>query len=314
MSGRSLRPLLLSDEDFGTLMENAWNSIGTSILATEMSHGIRTGGRYGRLESSALRAIFAFVFGPAADRSVSTYVLDVGSGIGNVVFESSHVFGFLSIGIECDKVRFDASVRLQTSLANLVGRTRAVCPVRLVFGDATDPAIVLPLLPSDSRGVWFVNNYGGVLGYRENTGKPSTDDFMCGLFANSRPGTKMVTLFPMYGLGLSREETIGRYKTPSTVPDVDKSFFDVVQHTLVGTLEQPSVSWSNQSVDVWIYTRLPQSAHGPSSNGPNDPRFVCMSCYATNDAVRVDTTTGKFLVTRHCDQCNLETHNTRPRN
>merc|ERR1712194_268288 len=92
--------------------------------------------------------------------------------------------------------------------------------------------------------VILVNNAGHVFGVRSGNveGKPTLDEIVAGIFAMTKPGTRMVTFEPLVCLGRSLIEENRIRKRLDLNPSFDASFFTISKHNL-GT---KAVHWTDQ--------------------------------------------------------------------
>lgn len=95
----------------------------------------------------------------------------------------------------------------------------------------------------------------------------SLDDYIAAIFARMKPGSRMVTFYPL-PLGLSLTDANNRRKRAGKPWNANASFFEYRTENLGSS----SVSWSNKEVPVYVYTRVPNSSN---SHAPEIPMFTC---------------------------------------
>lgn len=133
-------------------------------------------------------------------------------------------------------------------------------------GDFCDKAYRSFITEAD---VVLVNNAFEVFAARSQSrlNGASLDDHIAGIFAQMKPGSRMVTLYPL-PLGLSLADENNLRKKSAVAKNENASFFECRTENLGVT----SVSWSNKETLAYIYTRTKNTFF---QDAPNIPTFTC---------------------------------------
>lgn len=121
----------------------------------------------------------------------------------------------------------------------------------------------------------------------------SLDDHIAGIFAQMKPGSRMVTLYPL-PLGLSLSDTNNQKKRRSLPKNENASFFECK----IENLGVSSVSWSRKETLVYIYTRTINTV---LRGNPSIAMFTCENVKCRRVACVLCETTG--LLIKNCAVC-----------
>uniref|UniRef100_A0A6U5ME90 Histone-lysine N-methyltransferase, H3 lysine-79 specific n=1 Tax=Corethron hystrix TaxID=216773 RepID=A0A6U5ME90_9STRA len=229
--------------------------------------------QYGRFLPQATEEIFK-VIGLDRDKTF----LDIGSGIGLVVFQAAMTRGCKSRGLELMEGRMKVAKNLHSKLKESILQVDSAVDankiqnlVELRNGDLTDPVHVDFLTSVD---VVFVNNYECIFSARSGGGtkKASLDDHIAALFTRMPVGCQCITLEPLYMLGKSRTEANEARLKRGLEPRNDASFFEY-KHLYSALNPDEIVSWGSAGGKQFSY-HLYSRVGLPGSQA----RFLC-----TND-------------------------------
>lgn len=159
-------------------------------------------------------------------------------------------------------------------------------------GDFCDKSLRSFITEAD---VILVNNAFEIFAARSQsrTNSASLDDHIAGIFAQMKPGSRMVTLYPL-PLGLSLTDANNQKKNLGAPKNENASFFECKQETLGSA----SVSWSSKETTVYIYTRVKNTFFLDS---PEIPMFTCENEKCQMVASVLCETTG--LLIKNCTAC-----------
>jgi hypothetical protein len=226
--------------------------------------------QYGRLLSNACHVVFRDLL----RLHRSDIFVDIGHGIGSIVFQAAYTFGCESHGIEIDNYRnfvaseFEQDLRHQSRVhKERDERYIRVGKVILKKGRLEVEDFRNFLVNPGKITKCFANNFNGVFGDRSDLKeKNHLDQYIAGLFCQMEPGSVMVTLHPLaMGRSLSvANELRKRHKAP---PNRNASFFEVEKIDLGEA--RHVVSWSENGSNknkilCYKYTRVYQP-HGQSA-------------------------------------------------
>ncbi|CAB9521721.1 Histone methylation protein DOT1 [Seminavis robusta] len=237
--------------------------------------------QYGRILPHALETVFRGVM----ELMPHHVFLDLGHGIGNTCLQAAFTMGCRAKGVELVEARYYASEAVHSTIAKVANEKRMSKPtewdhraglVELKHGRIEDPTL-REWLTCDIDRI-FVNNFAEVMSQRSEP-KVSTntvDSRIAALFANCRPGTVMVTLYPIHDLGVTNTRTMAerrkhKFKTPESKQS-NASFFEAEEFEIGQRCE--CVSWSEASSNTdqliaYKYTRLEQA------DGDQGPVLLC---------------------------------------
>ena len=112
----------------------------------------------------------------------------------------------------------------------------------------------------------FVNNFNEIFSARSvREGDRTLDDRVAAVFAQMKPGSRMLTLHKLVALGMTRDEVNDGRRSRRKRESDDASFFTFSEHTLqpkprewLSGLEDV-VSWSRLPIQAYLYERTRQS-------------------------------------------------------
>ena len=147
----------------------------------------------------------------------------------------------------------------------------------------------------------------------------SPDSHITTIFAAMKPGARMVTLERL-PLGRSQDDVNEERRKNGLAPSPNASFFNVREFVLRPTeLGEAAVSWGNQDITAFVYTRTSQEHDSLWSPTNSVAYFLCENkrceCYRNPDAglgapaVTIDTEAG--VLHTKCPLCD-QTTNKRP--
>jgi hypothetical protein len=159
-------------------------------------------------------------------------------------------------------------------------------------GDFCDKAFRPFITEAD---VILVNNAFEIFAARSQsrTNGASLDDHIAGIFAQMKPGCRMVTLYPL-PLGLSLSDANNQKKKLGLPKNENASFFEC----RIENLGVTSVSWTNKETLVYIYTRTINTV---LRDDPSIAMFTCENVKCQTVASVVCETTG--LLIKNCSIC-----------
>ena len=184
-------------------------------------------------------------------------VCDLGSGIGNFVMQAAICYGCESIGVEIMVDRHNVALTLRNEMisqASEFAKKEDFGKMDLVCGDFRDEELRQKMARAT---VIFVNNFGEIFSARAdgNMKELLLDQYVERIFIQSKPGTRMITLYPLIFIkSLSERRDEERRDEMKEISD-DTSFYDYETFTLPA----PAVSWSADDIVVHMYTRVKQS-------------------------------------------------------
>ena len=242
-----------------------------SKINNEDSFGQETA-QYGRLLITAAEMVLRDFL----EVQKSDIFVDLGHGIGNVALQASYMFGCESRGIEVVNERnllariFQSNLEEQRHVQkDRDGRVAPVGKVEFKHGRLEDPdhrewLTLYNRDGEDGHMKVFVNNFNCLFADRSAKigQKYYLDHFVAGLFSLMKPGSKLLTLYPLALPPPYSEASKSRNKRGLTV-NADCSFFE---HKVVKIGKaKDCVSWSqngscNNIIEGHLYTRLQQEA------------------------------------------------------
>jgi Histone methylation protein DOT1 len=255
----------------------------------EECNDVRFGGgssehQYGRILPDAADCFFRLM-----ELSRDDSFVDLGSGIGSLVLQAAYTIGCPSRGIEIVKGRHEAALELQEYTVGRVEELNlcGIHPGTVVFVNqdliSQDASSVLQEAIRDaispSRGgklKAFVNNYEGIMGDRSpgaRTGM-SPEHYIAGQFASWPPGSQLVTISPLRGMGIPIEQALTELRKHELMKgDPMHSSFFTLEEIYVGPQNEVA-SWSSNSgctkdVFAYRYTRIEQDSDSDNSGGTN---------------------------------------------
>lgn len=266
----------------------------------EECNDVRFGGgssehQYGRILPDAADYFFRLM-----DLSRDDSFVDLGSGIGSLVLQAAYTIGCPSRGIEIVKGRHEAALELQEYTVNRIQdlNLSGIHPGTVVFFNqdliSQDASSVLQeairdAVSSSGGGKLkaFVNNYEGIMGDRSpgaRTGM-SPENYIAGQFASWPPGSQLVTISPLRGMGTPLAQALDELrKHELTAGNPTHSSFFRLDEIYVGPQNEVA-SWSSNSgctkdVFAYRYTRLEQDSDsdhsgGTSGEGANGAMLLC---------------------------------------
>jgi hypothetical protein len=202
----------------------------------------------------------------------SEVFVDIGSGIGNAVMQMACTVGCEARGVELLEGRHVVGKdHIWPALERTISE-RSVTPpqignVDLLNSDLTSPDNA-EFLSSSGDGrtvVALVNNFGGIFSCRSNKlGQLALDDHVARLFAQMRPGSRMVTMEPLHALGMDLKKANQIREQRKLKASNDASFFEgPVEHVLkpfgAGSDKEDVASWTGGEIKCYLYTRTRQS-------------------------------------------------------
>ena len=114
------------------------------------------------------------------------------------------------------------------------------------------------LLPSQTSVLFFnliAHDIFGTRSVERDDGSPTLDTHVACLFANMKPGTRMITLHPIYCLGRGVTEENQNREKRGLKASIDASFFLHEKISIGGD----AVTWTCKEICVYVYTRVQQS-------------------------------------------------------
>jgi len=246
-------------------------------------------------------------------------VVDVGAGIGNVVYQCFFRTGCLCVGIEIDKRRYDLSVKLfgtpggdirdfswvsiwnsHFGLYSVLFFSAELLTVRYVFTSLWHYKLLqrlgrITLLHADFREqytdeklknptVVIVNNAEGIFTSRSDpveSGLPSMDEAIGAYFAMAKAGTRLLAFDEIKSLEYGKSS---------------QSFFQFGEITL----SKGATTWNSPETErlVYLYERV-----------GGTPYFTCSSCLKQCRALEAK----KKRLRKQCTSCSASVHPLRKR-
>uniref|UniRef100_A0A7S3JV74 Histone-lysine N-methyltransferase, H3 lysine-79 specific n=1 Tax=Aureoumbra lagunensis TaxID=44058 RepID=A0A7S3JV74_9STRA len=234
-----------------------------------------------------------------ANLQSSEIFLDIGSGIGTVALQAASCIGCEARGIEYvrDRVFISKQIRLALDTAiNELGPFIKTGRTEFLEGDFTHAENRERLAEAN---VAFVNNSEGI--YSQRAGMKNSqfpDSSVAAIFAQMKPGSRLISLCPLYDLGLDCEES--NRDTFSYNPDA--SFFRYEQVSIEAPSEDSYheghkgvVSWHTtaKNLSAHKYTRITQKSFGGGT-----AVFSCQNCKGVSRAL-----TDKGTLRTTCSYC-----------
>lgn len=228
--------------------------------------------------------------------------VDIGHGIGNIPLQMAYTgISAISRGIELVKSRHDVAISIKKRMESIYKPSHA--EIELIHGRLEDKKHRDFLCKADLS---IVNNACGVFADRSATkeGEYTPDDYVAALFANMKPGSVMITFYPIHRcLGLSLEGAKATRKKHNMVNNfLSLSFYSHKEFDLNKCGEKVSTYGSSSRITkpqkVYKYTRLYQGEQYDKSV------FLCSnsSCeFAKKNEVRKATKcldNGNMIVNR----------------
>ena len=209
--------------------------------------------QYGRLLPKATATMLTELL----ELEASDIFVDLGHGLGNAVMQAAYTHGCTSRGIELVKSRFAFSCGIQRELSEMVG----YAPVELKNG-GLDESKYRDFLTESGKRVMkvFCNNFGDVFGTRSATGAPPyLNDFVAGLFAFMKEGSKLVT-FDALSFQVGPLDMVNKEREKFKMEMSPSASFYTMEQKELG-LQNKCVTWSegggNQlKMKMYVYTRV----------------------------------------------------------
>ena len=165
--------------------------------------------QYGRIYNDAM---FLLLKSDVVALQPTEVFLDIGHGLGLQTLLAAYCFGSESRGIELDEDRYLISLQYRELISTLnshVIPSPAVGSVDLRLGNAAESSKHLEYITTSD--VVFVNNYANVYAKSDKIKTPSLDKYIAGYFAQSKIGTRLISLSQVRrGMGKPGEEGHGK--------------------------------------------------------------------------------------------------------
>ena len=182
--------------------------------------------------------------------------VDIGHGLGNAVMQAAYTHGCTSRGIELVTERYDLSLKFQRELEEFAGRV----PVELRNGQLQEVKHRNFLTESGKHVMKvFCNNDGNVFGARSALQAPYLNDFVAGLFASMKEGSKIVTFDPLT-FQVGPLDDVNKERNKFKMKTSEHSSFYTMERKVLGPQNQ-CLSWSEGGVNdsqmtMFVYTRV----------------------------------------------------------
>ena len=292
--------LMLSTEEIesGSFFRDANHTGGGSRAKKKVGlSAVQTRAQYGRTLFAGTKRILDM-----CRLGADEIFLDIGHGAGNACLQAAFTVGCEARGVEvvsqrCRIAELFREVLLKRAgeiAAEERGRRRNIGDIVLREASLTDPQYRSFMAEAD---VVLVNNSHGIFGVRSGDveGKPTLDAYVGGIFAQLKPGARMVTFHPLLCLGRSLSMENERRRKAGMEESLHASFF-TVEKMCIGT---NVVSWSAvKEISVYLYKRVNQS------DGAGAALFLCSNkrCWGNiNGTAAIDEHTG--LLVDDCIYC-----------
>jgi len=264
--------------------KNMWNNVkisGKPIEEIEKSSFVKDGNNdvgtaeqsramYGRIKIDATKKIFDLMELKSTD-----VFIDIGHGIGSVVLQAAFTRGCDSRGIELKQKRNSLATEINADLHSQILLTEEkqnienrnwheVVNIQFKEGDFRKQTNYPFIIEANKI---LVNNAQEIFSARSSVGCDATlDDYIASIFARTKPGSIMVTLEKIPGLGRSRSEVNADRKSNGLPESDHASFFE---HRKVN-IGNGAVTWTDvNEIVVWVYERV---CEGKESG------FLCNKC------------------------------------
>jgi len=272
---------LFTTDEFKSLWRECEYKMGVSTEQIEKRNFVRGASHDGKknLSLSQTRAQYGRLLFDGMEKVIkitglkrNEIFVDIGHGIGNAIFQAAFTVGSESRGLEVVPERCRVADQFYSALMERVGvvervgivpsdgsehscLTKSIGKITLKEASLTDPKVRSFMNEAD---VALVNNSNDIFGTRSGDveGKPMLDAYVAGTFGMMKPGSRMVTLHPIF-LGRSLPEENERRKKFGMNACADASFFTYKRHTL----GRDVVSWTRKEIIVHCYTRVQQSSN-----------------------------------------------------
>ena len=288
---------LYTKEEFKTMWRAAETDIGHTTEEIESGSLVRGANSEIRTEDSSgqKKAPYGRILPDAVDYIFSSSILDlqrndvfvdIGHGLGNTVLQAAYTIGCESRGIEVVNERnmvagiFEANLKGQRRLhRELHNRETPVGKVRFRHGRLEEPCHRKFLTTrhdenssndqqqqyTDEGGAMkvLVNNYNAV--FADRCALPGQthyylDQFVAGLFALMKPGSKLLTLHPLDMPPSLQQAQAERRKHNLPLDDTSNASFFEFRKVSIGRANQ-AVSWSQNGtkddpIEAYLYTRV----------------------------------------------------------
>ncbi|GMI49834.1 hypothetical protein ScalyP_jg669 [Parmales sp. scaly parma] len=303
---------LFTLNDFNIIWKIAEQKLDVQTTALEDSQLIKKGNhgdgglgrrQYGRVLPAGMDAIFDFTFLQEGD-----IFLDLGSGIGNAPIQAALTKGAKGRGIEIMQARASIGAAFKgaaTDIVNQITPRPPIGEVDLMQGDFSSfgSANQTQLDYITTADVILVNNFNGIFAERSGL-KITPNSRIAPLFAQMKPGARLVCMDRITELGNSRSAMNVERKKKDLRPSFKSTFFETAEFTL----PSGSVSWGNKTIDITIYTRVVQ---WPGIGINESATFCCGNgkCQSSSQSAVVpieNDELGRFVMNLRCNQCNWE--------
>jgi len=225
---------LFTLNDFNIIWKIAEQKLDVQTTALEDSQLIKKGNhgdgglgrrQYGRVLPAGMDAIFDFTFLQEGD-----IFLDLGSGIGNAPIQAALTKGAKGRGIEIMQARASIGAAFKgaaTDIVNQITPRPPIGEVDLMQGDFSSfgSANQTQLDYITTADVILVNNFNGIFAERSGL-KITPNSRIAPLFAQMKPGARLVCMDRITELGNSRSAMNVERKKKDLRPSFKSTFFE----------------------------------------------------------------------------------------
>ena len=209
--------------------------------------------QYGRLLPQATKTVFSEFL----ELQPSDIFVDLGHGLGNAVMQAAYTHGCASRGIEVVKSRFDVSLAFKKrELSEMAG----CFPMQLRHGQI-EKAEHRHFLTMSGKSVMKVlcNNFGDVFGTRSSSNPPYLNDYVAGLFASMKEGSKIAT-FDELRFQVGPLDMVNKHRKKLKMETSSYASFYIMERKVLG-FQNKYVSWSENGgnqhqITMYVYTRV----------------------------------------------------------